>query len=32
MTAQLRALNAVVDAEPLDVLVDDGVKSLLRDR
>jgi hypothetical protein len=26
-TAQLRALNAVVDAEPLDVLVDDGVKA-----
>jgi hypothetical protein len=26
-TAQLRGLNAVVDAEPLDVLVDDGVKA-----
>ena len=26
-TAQLRVLNAVVDAEPLDVLVDDSVKA-----
>jgi hypothetical protein len=26
-TAQLRTLNAVVDAEPLDILVDDSVKS-----
>lgn len=26
-TAQLRTLNAVVDAEPLDILIDDNVKS-----